>query len=249
MKKQTLIYDGSFEGLLTAIFQVYEERLKEVIIVDEVHYEPDFFSEAVTVYTDEGKANRVWDRLKDYKNLSQLIYWSFLSEFDERERYILEALQYVLKTQNENDYGHPAVLMLSQLTKKVGREKHRMEAFVRFKRTKEDLYVSIISPDFNVLPLIAKHFKNRYADQQFVIYDTKRGYGLFYNLDSIAFIELDFNSKENLENAMHEEETNYDLLWQNYFSSTNIKSRINMRLHKQHVPKRYWKYLNEKNPL
>ena len=249
MKKQTLIYDGSFEGLLTAIFQVYEERLNDVFIVDEVHYEPDFFSEPVTVYTDEGKANRVWDRLKDYKNLSQLIYWSYLSEFDERERYILEALQYVLKTQNENDYGHPAVLMLSQLTKKVGREKHRMEAFVRFKRTKEDLYVSIISPDFNVLPLIAKHFKNRYADQQFIIYDTKRGYGLFYDLHSIAFIELDFNSKEDLENAMHEEETNYDLLWQNYFSSTNIKSRVNMRLLKQHVPKRYWKYLNEKNPL
>ena len=32
-----------------------------------------------------------------------------------------------------------------------------------------------------------------------------------------------------------------------YFKSTNIKSRKNMKLHLQHVPKRYWKYLTEKS--
>ena len=32
-------------------------------------------------------------------------------------------------------------------------------------------------------------------------------------------------------------------------SEAEIKSRINKKLHQQHVPKRYWKYLNEKNPL
>ncbi|MFI8377401.1 TIGR03915 family putative DNA repair protein [Leeuwenhoekiella sp. NPDC079379] len=249
MQKHKLVYDGSFEGMLTAIFQVYEERLSEVIIVDTTHFEPDFFSETVEIYTDETKASRVWEGLRQFKSFQQLVYWSFLSEQEGRERYILAAIQYVLKTKNENDFGHPAVLMLAQLTKKVGREKHRMEAFVRFKRTADDLYASIISPDFNVLPLIARHFKNRYADQQFLIFDSKRDFGLFYDLNKIEFVSFDFKSKEEFKEAMHEEENQYDLLWQNYFTSTTIRSRINLKLHTQHVPKRYWKYLNEKNPL
>ena len=32
----------------------------------------------------------------------------------------------------------------------------------------------------------------------------------------------------------------------NYFKSTNIVARKNTKLHTQHVPKRYWKYLTEK---
>lgn len=249
MKKQIFIYDGSFEGLLTAIFQVYEERCGMVKIVDEFHFEPDFFSEAVTVYTDESKAARVWGGLERFKNFQQLVYWSFLSEKEGRENFILRAIQYVLKTKNENDFGHPAILMLSQLTKKVGREKHRMEAFVRFKRTADDLYVSVISPDFNVLPLIAKHFKDRYADQQFLIFDSERDFGLFYDMKTIQFVSFDFKTKKEFKEAMHQEENEYDVLWQNYFTSTTIKSRINLKLHTQHVPKRYWKYLNEKNPF
>jgi len=42
------------------------------------------------------------------------------------------------------------------------------------------------------------------------------------------------------------EEYEYQTLWNDYFKSTNIASRINPKLHTQHVPKRYWKYLSEK---
>ena len=45
-----------------------------------------------------------------------------------------------------------------------------------------------------------------------------------------------------------EDELVFQTLWRDYFKSTNIKSRKNMRLHIQHVPKRYWKYLSEKLP-
>ena len=37
-------------------------------------------------------------------------------------------------------------------------------------------------------------------------------------------------------------------MWKDYFDSTNIKERKNMKLHIRHVPKRYWKYLSEKQP-
>jgi probable DNA metabolism protein len=141
-------------------------------------------------------------------------------------------------------------LSKTALAHKVGREKHRMEAFVRFQLTKDDVYFANIEPDFDVLPLISKHFRNRYADQQWIIYDLQRKYGLFYDLNTVEIISLDLsdihtNSNEK-SSAFTYAEYEYQDLWNNYFKSTTIKSRINNKLHVQHVPKRYWKYLSEK---
>ena len=249
MKSTRLVYDGSFEGLLTAIFQVYEERLQEVILVPEASNEPDFFSESISVITDEHKADRVWRGIKAFPEFRTTIYRSFLSEKPKVELAILEAVRYVLKTKNASDFGHPAVLKLAQLSREVGREKHRMEAFVRFKRTVDDTYVAVVEPDFNVLPLIARHFKKRYADQVFMIYDRKRNYGLYYDLQKMEFVTLQDFSEEGLQHVLHTQEAHFDAMWRDYFKSTGIQSRINKKLHLRHVPKRYWKYLNEKNPL
>ena len=48
------------------------------------------------------------------------------------------------------------------------------------------------------------------------------------------------------ENLMAEDEKLYQELWKGYFKSMTIKERINLKLHRQHLPKRYWKYLTEK---
>jgi probable DNA metabolism protein len=46
--------------------------------------------------------------------------------------------------------------------------------------------------------------------------------------------------------AFDEDEVYYQNLWKQYYQSTNIVARRNMKLHLQYVPKRYWKYLVEK---
>lgn len=154
------------------------------------------------------------------------------------------------------NYGHPAVLGVSQIAKSVSREKHRMEAFVRFKKTAEGIFFAVIDPDFNVLPLISPHFKSRYADQRWMIYDEKRRYGLFYDLSRVHEVKLaNATNKSMIEQAqltdtsitLDAQEALYDQLWKDYFKSTNIVERRNIKLHLQHVPKRYWKYLTEKN--
>jgi hypothetical protein len=45
---------------------------------------------------------------------------------------------------------------------------------------------------------------------------------------------------------LDDEEVLYDQLWKDYFKSVNIQARQNMKLHIQYVPKRYWRYMNEK---
>jgi probable DNA metabolism protein len=259
---QTLIYDGSFAGLLTAVFEIYEFRFIDPLLTPASRPAQVLFSETRTVVTDEVKASRVWRGLQNRISATgtKQLYKAFLSEEKEMEASVLQYIRYALDSRQRIEYHftHPAVRYVVDTAKKVHREKHRMEAFVRFQRAKDGLYFSLICPDFNVLPLIQKHFETRYADQHWVIYDTRRKYGLFYDGESTATVEIAFRDgsessggsggPEDLSAILDEKEELYQQLWQLYFNNVNIKARRNMKLHLRHMPLRYWKFLPEKQP-
>lgn len=247
------VFDGSMEGLLTAVFDWYELKPGPVRLVSSHRFEPSFLMEAHEVITDETKAKRVWEGLRkklDPAGLQRFRY-AFLSEDEEAFRQLFDFARYVFDQPKgaEANFAHPAVLAVQQWAKKVARERHRMTAFVRFRETADGIFYAPVEPDFNVLPLIATFFKNRFADQQWVIYDVKRKYGLFYDLEKVAAVTLDFEARpeESQEEQLSEKEALFGLLWKDYFRSTNIPARKNMKLHLRHVPKRYWKYLTEKS--
>jgi probable DNA metabolism protein len=125
-----------------------------------------------------------------------------------------------------------------------------MEAFVRFQKTADHLYFAIIEPDYNVLPLIKDHFRKRYADQKWLVYDAKRKYGIFYNLEEVAEVQINFEKEmsrgKKVQTIYNSDEEIYQQLWHQYFKSVNIAARKNTKLHIQHMPRRYWKYLTEK---
>ena len=80
-----------------------------------------------------------------------------------------------------------------------------------------------------------------------MIFDLKRNYGIFYDLKEADFLYPEENfSLKNQKELLHNEELAYQKLWQRYYKKTNIESRKNDKLHIQHLPKRYWKYLTEK---
>ena len=256
MQAKNLIYDGTFDGFLSAVFYVFEHKLITLTIQNEFVMQQGLFSDVEKITTEEVKANRVWKGIKSKLSAkgSYQLYYAFLSEQIGVETLLLDYIQYAFsKVHNvDKDYSHPSILKIAQIAKSVGREKHRMEAFVRFRLTKDDIYFANIEPDFNVLPLIEKHFKRRYADQKWVIYDIKRGYGLFYDLEKVELINMDFPENFNFtktdDSFFAEQEFEFQKLWQDYFKATNIESRKNLKLHIRHVPKRYWKYLSEKQP-
>lgn len=250
---RTLIYDGSFNGFLTAVFCGFEQKLQQADIQKNGQAQNGLFTETETIFTNIEKAKRVWNGIRNRSNKAiKNIYFAFLSENKGIEPLLYHYIQKLMWTngKKDTDYSDDCILKIEQLAHKVGREKHRMEAFVRFQLTKDEVYFANIEPDFDVLPLISKHFRSRYADQQWIIYDVKRNYGLFYNLQGVELISLDLKDVHNngilKSNVFTNTEHEYQELWNNYFQSTNIKSRINKKLHIQHVPKRYWKYLSEK---
>lgn len=250
------IFDGSFEGLLTAVFEFYDQKPKAVQLVWDKYYQPGLLEDSLIIINDEAKSQRVWAGLK--KKLSpqwlQTFYKVHLSEDVQTFTDMFHFARYIFDNPEgaEKNFGNEYVMALSKMERKISRERHRMKAFIRFQKTADGMYYCPIEPDFNVLPLVASFFKNRYADQQWIIYDVKRKYGLYYDLHKVQEITYEFVANIDTRKILlpaeltDEKEELASVLWKDYFNSTNIPARKNMKLHIQHVPKRYWKYLNEK---
>ncbi len=253
MTHTLLVYDGSFDGFLCAVFMVYEQKMNAPSIQKQQDFHQQLFATTETVITETHKAQRVWEGIRSKTSRAELrtLFRSFLSEIKGIENTLLYYIQTVLRPKHTItgiDYSHTHTLRMHQIAKMVSREKHRMEAFVRFQRTKDGIYAATITPDFNVLPLIIGHFKDRYADQKWMIYDLKRDYGIYYDLDTVSTITIpDFT--QIMPSSYATQETDFQKLWSTYYQHVNISERKNKRLHMQHIPKRYWKYLTEKKIL
>ena len=261
-----VLYEPSFEGWLSAVFYIYANRLQDdeaLQLTAQDCYVPSLIAEATSVATDEDKAERVLTKLNKLLGRSGMrnLLWGFLSEKDNIGTTLFQVVKYAIDYPSRHimqDLGNLDVLELVQTVKSVGREKHRMEAFVRFEHTTDDIYFARVEPDFNVLPLIGEHFRQRYQDQYWAIYDLARGYGIYYDKSQSTrsrpaalqtITDLDDAVLRNPASIHSEDEQRYQKFWQGYFTNVNIKERKNPRLHKQYLPQRYWKYLSEKQVL
>ncbi|KAF2514258.1 TIGR03915 family putative DNA repair protein [Flavobacterium foetidum] len=251
-----VIYDGTYEGWLTAVFEIYEYKLNDIVLAQNEALNTMLFADIHTVTTDISKAERVENGLR--KRLTvlgfQSVFGAFQSEINKIDEVLFRFVKHVLSSDVnvEGDLGNDDVLAVKKAFHFTTRESHRMKAFIRFKLTKDNLYYAIIEPDCDVLPLIEQHFKKRYADQRWLIYDAKRKYGIYYDLENTSVVALQFDSGVSLSKSsaefFDEDEGFFQDLWRCYFSSVNIASRKNTKLHLQHMPKRYWKHLTEKRP-
>jgi probable DNA metabolism protein len=178
---------------------------------------------------------------------------NFLSELPDIEMLLFQYIQKALKSNIsiETNFGDPGVVEIHQLFKKITRETERVRMFVRFQKTADDIYFASFDPQYNVLPLTIPHFKSRFADQSWIIYDTRRKYGFYYDLKSVSEIRFDDSKINPLtgvldQSVFTEDEKLFQTLWKTYFKEMEIKERHNPTLHKRLLPKRFWKYLTEK---
>ena len=146
------------------------------------------------------------------------------------------------------------MLTVTNIARKVLHEQLRMKQFIRFQKAKDGTYLAVVSPDHNVLPIIIDHFQDRFNDQPWLIYDAKRHYG--FNYDGKTVIRITFEDESavpfSLENGkLNEEVLSSDdqllqNLWRTYFKAICIKERMNPRKQLNDMPRRYWKYMTEK---
>ena len=240
------IYDGSFEGLLTAIYEAYyrRERLDDIVPID--HMEENFLIERIYINTDIEKSRKVYEAIEEkisHEALKRVTY-AYLSELPRHGIHILKYVQLGFKIgpQVDLNLSNDIVLRMDHIRYKVASEQHRMLGLARFKQLENGIFYSSMEPNFNIVVLLAPHFASRLANENWVIHDVKRGIGVFYNKKE--WVVKDIDIKDIL--IVKEEEEEYQDLWRAYFKSIAIESKTNPVLQKRYMPARYWKYLIEK---
>ena len=238
-----IVYDGSFEGLMSAVFECYSKKLSAVDVFIDDDYIPSLF-DCYRVETDLSRVKRVCDglRTKVSADAFSLVEQCFLSARPKKEKLIIDFITLAFKEGRRVTYmlGNDVVREVTNAVRSLTAEAHQYKGFVRFIDCGEAL-VSIIEPKGFVLPFLAPHFCDRFHNETFMIFDKTHGAALVYKDGYREIIEL-----HELPVAFAKsEEENYQGLWKEYCRSAAIMERVNPRCQMGHMQKRYWKHLIE----
>lgn len=257
----TWVHDGSFAGLLTAVFRLYEARdtggyLAGPVGLKRTPKEPQLFSETdltggenCLVDTDEDLARRVIDGVhrEAGAEAAEALRDLYLSEAPDLNTVIPAFVQVCLKWKKKvfQHASDPAVARADGLCRSVRNEVHRFQGLLRFQELADDQgFYAAFEPKHHVLPLLADFFADRIGDSRWMIHDVLRGQAAVFREGQIELLgEVELDGAVPLS---FEEET-FQSLWKGFFKCVAVPGRTNPKLQMGKMPKKYWKYLVEKN--
>lgn len=255
---QTLLYDASFEGFLSVIFEATRLKLERINIYAQSRYAPELFSEPIFVETNEAHAERVWKGLLKQcgPSCAGMFRGAFLSELPgvemalwhfQRKAFADTTGQYSRNVLDEH------VHYLLQTARKVSHEIHLFTGFVRFQTGIDGMSYAMIEPEYNIVEQLTDHFKARFPSMPWLIVDGKRHLGIHYDGTQVNTVQFAEGLPQMTANhalpgeVLDSDEPRYKALWKTYYNAINIVERKNTKLMARLLPRKYWKYLPERN--
>ena len=235
-------YDGSFEGLLCCVFESYTKKERPTAILRDGDDEPSLF-EIRAVTTDRPHAQRIYRSLyKRSPEVGPFLRRAFLTCLPDKEMAIY---RFIVKFYRE---GAPLLSRLSDdtylpLLKAVRQLSGEVEQFRGFTRFSDfdGVLGAEIEPKNRVLPVLRRHFCERYHNETFFLYDRTHREALLYSGGVSRIVPLN-----HFEMAQPDEvEAGYRRLWRRFYDTVAIEARKNEKLRMTHMPKRYWGTMTE----
>ncbi len=235
-------YDGSFDGLLSCIYESYVQKERPTAFLDVGDAEACLF-EVRMIPTDYAHAKRVYESFRKLSpEVGPFLRRVFLTCLSEKEMAIY---RFVVKLYRE---GAPYLTRLSdddyqpllRAVKHMSGEVEHLRGFLRFS-VFDGMLGAEIKPKNRVLPLLRGHFCDRCYNETFFIYDCTHREALLYSGGVSRIVPID-----SFEMAPPDkEEAAYRRLWKRFYDTIAIKERENPRLRMTHMPKRYWNTMAE----
>ena len=248
------LYDGSYQGFLSVVYaNYYEKRGTEVLAAAD---SPGLFlDECREIMTEPEKAAKVEKALwqKCGQTVMDWLYYAFHSAEAQKDSWLLRFVEqaFRLGAAAENALSLKEIRRIADLAKRVSRERHSFLGFVRFEEIGEGsqscLYARI-TPQNDILELIAGHFADRFYRERIVIHDAGRNTALVAYQgcwELRPFMGDRIEMKEHRSSA----ELGFQTLWQGYFEYSAVEERRSDKRQKQHVPLKYRPNLTEFQPL
>lgn len=249
----TIYYDSTFDGFLSVVFEIYRQRLDVGSICPNRSADgipEDMFLQPFRVETSEESARRLKRAIVNEAGEDVLLTLdaAYRSEEPGIEMKIFAYLKRLFSGVDKKFARNPTsaeMLPLFKIAGSVRREVGGMIGMVRFSKTSDGTYFSEIEPKYDILEFMVGHFRGRFANERWAIYDSKRKFGVYYDGHSASEVFI-----PNLEAVTAE--TPPDIitqLWKEYYDAIAIKERFNPRLLRRCLPVRYWKHLPERQPV
>lgn len=254
---QVFVYDKTFEGLLAVVFDSFTLKLFPTQLYGPNEALPLTASAVHTVEPSPEKTRRVFTALqkKLSKEALKSVMYTWLSEISGSD---LSLYGYICKTLRaaksiEGNMADADVWEIVRLRRKVGKEVERYLGFVRFQKSREGVYFSAFAPKYNVIPALCPLMAERFHDQEWILYDLARHYGVKFTpsaggggFEEIFIDEKRLDGGFLREEYLAEGEMLLEDMWRSYINTAAIRERANPRLQMNFMPKRFWKHLTEK---
>lgn len=246
----TIQYDSTFDGFLSVVFEIYRQRLDVGEICPDRRSEgssTDLFMQPFRVETSQESARRLRRAIVNSagQDILDMLDAAFRSEMPGIEMKLLAYLQRLFSGAYTGYARNPTsneMLPLFKIAQAVRREVGGMLGMVRFSKTSDGTYFSEIEPKYDILEFMVGHFRGRFANERWAIYDSKRNFGVYY--DGNAVSEVFIPSLDAITAGTPPDDITR--LWKEYYDAIAIKERENPRLLRRCLPVHYWKHLPER---
>ena len=236
------LYDESIEGFLSVVLECIQKKEIPKDITTENQYIENLFDIPILLETNIKQSNYLTNSLYEISDWTVYrIHTGFLSGNKNKEMILFKYIVQILKYKNKLNFmrNKETIINIEKLCKQVTNEIHRLKGFLRFELIADKFLYAEIEPDHNVIEFLAKHFKERLPQENWLIYDKKRGIAAAYKEKEIRYSYI-----EHIEFHRNKEDI-YQELWKKYFKTIAIKERKNKRCQLNFMPKRYWKNMIE----
>ena len=247
-ERRILICEDSPDGIFTAVYEGWSIRLRgtEVEIRTADTFQPELFCSYGKIHTDPEKARKVAASIRRKLGISvyeDICYVAASSKAIDKGTVIFRILWKALcqkpyRRDIMEELTDPYVIRALKIRINVWHEFHRMLGFVRFRELPGKVLYGEITPDNDVLSLLASHFENRFPNENWMIYDKSRRKVLVHPTQKSSYVyHLEKSEGEQSFLPAHTEE--YEELWKVFCDRITIEDRKNPALQRQFLPKKY----------
>lgn len=241
-------YDGTLEGLLTAIFDAYEnhEDPSDIVKTDQLQLRLGQTVRAITA--DANKASRVHKKILQSCGFAVFDAIKHASLSDDPQsatavyRYVRLAMSGTLSRQALlDDFTRNEVMYIQKLNRSVLQEVHRIKQFLRFEHMENGVWFAKFNPKASIVPLVMDWFSARFNTQAFIIYDEVHEIAGVYEGKDWYLVKSD----QLILPDLAPDEKLMQTAWKCFYDTVAVESRYNPELRRQFMPKRFWKNITE----
>jgi len=242
----TILFDGTFEGFLNVVYEVYYKKIEPHSIQIEGFEQLTLGDESYIIQTDGKKASRVYKAIRDKisEESADRLFYAFHAADDARFLALLKYIQLGFSVGHmvDSHLHEYFVRYVTKLAKNVSREAHLLHGFCRFAETTQNVYYCEVTPKNDVLYFLAEHFIQRLMNQAWVIHDKVRNKAAIYDGNSYVITAVPAETPA-VVYADNEAETQE--LWVMFFNTLAIDARKNPKLQRQLLPLYFRKNMTE----